>query len=263
MIVKTTPELAESFFEHLQILKISDFEIFVEKHELIEIDTNIFFEVNITDNLLEGKILNLVDLYGQLVPGQKSEIINPENFEKNEMVKKWNVMENFSIGFADADLILRKHFGFGIGLHPSTILTLRALYEVLSENKNIEHIVDVGSGSGILTLYAEKYSGDKIKNFTVFEIQEDAIHTMIENFLVNNMDFQNVHVNPELSQLKNLNPETTLFVANMRPAELKACENILNFGKIFIISGLMNDEENPVEMSGSKGMKFGEWRGEY
>ena len=56
MIVKTTPELAESFFEHLQILKISDFEIFVEKHELIEIDTNIFFEVNITDNLLEGKI---------------------------------------------------------------------------------------------------------------------------------------------------------------------------------------------------------------
>lgn len=279
MIIQTTPEIAEGLFEHLLIMKISDFEIKVSRHKLIDQSTKVFFTIESLGEEMQDKLLNLIELYNQLIPDQQTQIASYEDLTDTQDF--WTPVKDFSIGFSfDSPIRLKKKIGFGIGLHPSTILTLRALEEKL-KSKKIKTFVDIGSGSGILSIFTAKKG---IEEIIAFEIQDEAINAMKENFYLNNLDSTKIIFNPYITEeerkedirdaktiLNTTNElifetkifEKALFAANMRPAELKMCKDILSYSKKTIISGLMNGEENPIDINKEKELIFGDWRCEY
>ena len=301
MIVQTTPEIAEGLFEHLLQLQIYEFQIFASKHKIITPDTKIFFEIN---NLVEqkrDKLTDLFDLYNQLMPDQKTNLASKDDLENTQ--DYWTPVKDFDISFGsrysvipdsnresraldpriredDKWVRLSPQMGFGIGLHPSTILALQGLEKYIKRKAMQLHgsrLIDVGSGSGILSIYAAK---NGIENIIAFEIQDVALKTMRENFYLNNLDGSKIIFNPYITLeqkqedirdskqvlnttsemvLEELDFTNTLFVANMRPQDLDMCKDILSYAKHTIISGVL--ESDNYNLDGDV-IKFGEWRGE-
>lgn len=70
---------------------------------------------------------------------------------------------------------------FGTGLHETTRLCLRALKRYL---KNGNTLLDIGCGSGILSIYAAKYGASEVVGI---DIDENAVKVSEENFKINQL----------------------------------------------------------------------------
>lgn len=68
---------------------------------------------------------------------------------------------------------------FGTGTHPTTRLTLQALEAVV---RGGEEMIDVGTGSGILAIYARMLG---VRQVTANDISEDAVESAKRNFQLN------------------------------------------------------------------------------
>ncbi len=204
---------------------------------------------------------NLISLYNQLIPSQPTSIIKDlNNFDLQEY---WFPIHGFSIGLSqDVDIKLLKEIGFGIGLHPSTILTIRAIKEYIDKTE-ISNFVDVGAGSGILSIFYYKYlqQSKKVSNkIFVYESQDESLKTMSRNFTFNNLDLSNVYINPELQVLGSVDDET-LYAANMRPHEIYECKSILEKSQNLIVSGMMLKENLKFQHFIKKNsLIFDEWK---
>ena len=252
MIIETTIELGEALFEHLLILEIKDFEIFLEKHDLLNLETRVYYKIPELDPFVEVKISQLIDGYNEMVPKQKSNFLETL---PDDLQDFWTPVAGFDISVnKDSDkIVLMKDFGFGIGLHPSTILILQ---EMKNELVGVDAIVDIGSGSGILSLYA---ASKGIMKIYAMEVDLKAIETMKENFVFNKFD-------AELIFNSETTPDDALYLANMRPHELMKCEEILEKGQKIIISGLMKEDNLSENLNGfiqNKNLKkksgLGDW----
>ncbi|MEI7603613.1 MAG: 50S ribosomal protein L11 methyltransferase [bacterium] len=287
MIVQTTPEIAEGFFEHLLIMKITTFKIRVSEHKTLNEKVKVYFIIeDITDDE-QDKILNLIGLYNQLIPNQPTSIASSDEVVNTQ--DYWTPVSGFNItlnGKEENTILLQAKIGFGIGLHPSTVLTLTALDKILSMKtalKKYTTFVDIGSGSGILSMFVY-YKG--IDNIIAFEIQDEAIITMKENFYRNNLNTNAIVFNPYLNEeqrsdviqdykeilkttyeltMDKIDCSKAVFAANMRPKEIEMCRDILLLSEKTVISGMMDGEE--VSMVREKGLekelKFSEWRCRY
>lgn len=96
---------------------------------------------------------------------------------------------------------------FGTGTHPTTTLTLEALETVL---RGGETVLDVGTGSGVLSI-AAKYLG--AKDVYAFDLDEVAVRSAKEN-----MDMNEIAKNVEVSAndlLNGIEIESDVIVANI------------------------------------------------
>lgn len=73
---------------------------------------------------------------------------------------------------------------FGTGTHPSTVLSLRALEKVMDGG---ERVVDIGSGSGILSIAAAKLGA---ANVTALDLDDAAVQASRENVAINKVQSQ-------------------------------------------------------------------------
>lgn len=96
---------------------------------------------------------------------------------------------------------------FGTGTHPTTSLTLQALETVL---RGGETMLDVGTGSGVLSI-AGKYLG--AKKVYAFDLDEVAVQAAKENFDLN-PDSGEIHVAAN-DLLKGVEIEADVIVANI------------------------------------------------
>ena len=123
---------------------------------------------------------------------------------------------------------------FGDGSHPTTNLILENLLGLV-EGKTV---VDVGSGSGVLSLAASKLGA---KDVFALEIDLPSIKTMEQNICLNNT--KNVHINK--------NPqEFDIVLINMISSEQKIAlasyPYLLKEGAVFLISGILEKEKEEV-----------------
>ncbi|MCF3941812.1 50S ribosomal protein L11 methyltransferase [Oceanobacillus alkalisoli] len=131
---------------------------------------------------------------------------------------------------------------FGTGTHPTTILSIQALEKYLKQN---ESVIDVGSGSGILTIAAAKLGAAKIH---AFDLDEVAVKSSKANIQLNDLASE-ITVNQN-DLLKGINLEADLIVSNIL-AEIivkfvsDAWSNLKN-GGYFITSGIINDKKDMV-----------------
>lgn len=93
------------------------------------------------------------------------------------VVPQW---EDYTPKQADeAQIILDPGMSFGTGTHPTTILALTALEQVL---RGGEIVFDVGTGSGILSLAASKMGA---KSITACDLDQVAVQAALDNLNLN------------------------------------------------------------------------------
>ncbi len=78
------------------------------------------------------------------------------------------------------EIIINPQMSFGTGHHQTTYLVMKAMFGIDFENKTV---LDMGSGTGILAILAEKL---KCKSAVAIDIDEWAFQNTIDNIELNN-----------------------------------------------------------------------------
>ena len=120
-----------------------------------------------------------------------------EDLDDNIFLNKWkenfktlnidniNIVPNFIKEF-DKDklnIFIEPGNAFGTGQHETTKLCVREINKILSNNK-IDNFLDIGCGSGILSIIAEKLGA---KNVFAMDVDEKVELNLIENLKLNNI----------------------------------------------------------------------------
>lgn len=129
------------------------------------------------------------------------------------------------------DIILNCASAFGSGNHQTTQLVARQLYQIDVEGKSV---LDMGCGSGILTLLADKLGFEKL---TAVEILPEALENAKENFTKNNISGISV-----FSHLEDVRDSFDVILANMLAPTLiyfkDKLMSLLNEKGLLILSGI-------------------------
>lgn len=131
---------------------------------------------------------------------------------------------------------------FGTGTHPTTRLALLALEK---EIRGSESMIDVGTGSGVLSI-AAKYLG--AGEIDAYDIDDEAIKATKENVALNPIA-QDINIGTN-SLLDGISKKVDLIVANIL-AEIivpliPQAKECLNPGGKFITSGIINDKKDLI-----------------
>lgn len=146
---------------------------------------------------------------------------------------------------SDQEKIVRLDPGmaFGTGTHPTTRLSLQALEIVMQGN---ETILDVGTGSGVLSIAAKLMGAGPIQAFDVDDI---AVRSAEKNIQLNPAA-KDIHVSAN-DLLKGIHQQVDIVVANILaeiiiPLVPQAYEN-LKPGGYFLTSGIIKDKYEVVK----------------
>jgi len=131
---------------------------------------------------------------------------------------------------------------FGTGTHGTTSLSIKMIEKYLKKD---DKVLDVGCGSGILSIIASKLNA---KEIVAIDIDEEAIKASKENFIMNNVD----NVELLIGNLKDLYlKKTDILVANILSEILimliKDFVNVLDENSIFISSGIIIEKADLIK----------------
>ena len=131
---------------------------------------------------------------------------------------------------------------FGTGTHGTTSLSIKMIEKYLKKD---DKVLDVGCGSGILSIVASKLNA---KEIVAIDIDEEAIKASKENFIMNNVD----NVELLIGNLKDLYlKKTDILVANILSEILimliKDFVNVLDENSIFISSGIIIEKADLIK----------------
>ena len=136
---------------------------------------------------------------------------------------------------------------FGTGSHPTTSLCLEALEKMSLSNKKI---LDIGSGSGILSIAAKSFGASKI-----FAIDNDylAINSTESNFRLNfgNLDNLKIYLGPfdcliSKNSLKNFDFIFCNILAEVIKGIIPDISKCLNIDGEAIFSGILNSQKDEI-----------------
>jgi len=155
--------------------------------------------------------------------------------------------EDFPAGPEDILLDIDPGMAFGTGTHPTTMLCLTVLEKLLSGLLSEEKMLtalDVGTGSGILTIAAAKLG---IAHITAVDIDPEAVKIAQENCLLNGV---NDRVTVSDTPLALINGCFDIVLANILAEDLvRMAPDLvarLNPGGLLILSGILIEKETLV-----------------
>ncbi len=145
----------------------------------------------------------------------------------------------------EGDLVIRIDPGmaFGTGTHETTAGCIRLLEKYLREG---DRVLDVGSGSGILSIAAALLGSPAV---TAVDTDEDAVRITAENAAVNGMAERITSVKSDL--VRNVDGKYDIVVANLMAdlvEELSGgVREHMNEDGVFISSGILTEQNGKVE----------------
>ena len=169
-------------------------------------------------------------------------------FEEIDWEKQWELYSpNFFDGQAHIDLTRYqandKNFklcpgkGFGDLSHPTTRLMLK----LLSNNVSDKTVIDIGCGSGVLSIAAAKMGAKVVFGI---DIDQQAVRHAKNNTSINNLEAQ-VFISDRLPE-KNSFKNPTIILMNMIFSEQKIAweqnQWILPFAEKLIVSGILAEQ---------------------
>jgi ribosomal protein L11 methyltransferase len=150
------------------------------------------------------------------------------------------------------DIIIEPKMSFGTGHHATTYLMIK---EALELNFNKKTVVDMGSGTGILAILAEKKDAAKI---LAIDNNEWAYRNCRENINLN----KTKKITPILGDRKNLLQEKAdIILANINKnvlmEDIPYYANILNNNGFLVVSGIYKKDMHDItEKAKHAGLKY-------
>ena len=134
---------------------------------------------------------------------------------------------------------------FGVGTHESTFIAALMLEKYLKKYDKDIHILDVGTGTAILSIIAAKLD---FRHIFAIDISEDAIRTAKENIQINNIS-SNIALQKR-DIMKGIYGKYEVVIANLLPDIIdKVLGKIVKYTKeegIIILSGIIDTEFNRI-----------------
>ncbi|EXJ24117.1 Ribosomal protein L11 methyltransferase [Alkalibacterium sp. AK22] len=156
------------------------------------------------------------------------------------IVPQW---EEYAPNFLDERVCyLDPGLAFGTGTHPTTQLCIQALETLVRKD---DTILDVGTGSGVLSIVSALYGAGTIK---AYDLDEVAVNSARSNIRLNNLEDQiAVQAN---NLLHGIDAEADIIVANIL-AEIillfvEDAYRKLKQGGHFIMSGIISEKKDEV-----------------
>ncbi|SFE28763.1 50S ribosomal protein L11 methyltransferase [Alteribacillus iranensis] len=132
---------------------------------------------------------------------------------------------------------------FGTGTHPTTVLCLTMLEERIHGG---EAVIDVGTGSGILSIASAKFGAEQI---LALDVDDKAVQVAEENIDLNN-ESNRIHVRKN-NLLDYTEEKADIIVANILAEIILDMINeayqVLHSNGIFITSGIISRKREEVE----------------
>lgn len=139
------------------------------------------------------------------------------------------------------DLIITPKMSFGTGHHATTYLMVKEMEHINFQKK---HVIDFGTGTGVLAILAEKLGALKV---AAVDNDEWSIHNSLENIDANNCT--RIEVN-KLNQLSGL-PLVDILLANINRNVLTnaaaTISTLLAKGSLLLVSGFLVADEAAME----------------
>jgi ribosomal protein L11 methyltransferase len=135
---------------------------------------------------------------------------------------------------------------FGTGQHPSTRMCIEALENILLHDRSIAnwHVLDVGTGTGILGIAAAKLDAEKV---LCVDTDKKAVEIATQNALINNVSER---VAVRHGDIAKLSETFDLIVANINANTLIKLRphltRLLNSNGYLIISGIIEQETDNI-----------------
>ncbi|WP_028399252.1 50S ribosomal protein L11 methyltransferase [Ectobacillus panaciterrae] len=131
---------------------------------------------------------------------------------------------------------------FGTGTHPTTVMCIRALEKTVQEG---DHIIDVGTGSGILSIAAAKLGAAAVQ---AYDLDYVAVESAQMNVLLNKTE--NVVTVGQNNLLSNIEGPVDLVVANLLADIIllfvEDAAKVIKPNGLFITSGIIQTKQKEV-----------------
>ncbi|NBI29473.1 50S ribosomal protein L11 methyltransferase [Chengkuizengella marina] len=217
------------------------------------------------DELLKGLerfVKNLIELDINVGKADmKLQIVNEEDWanawkqyfkpvritEKITIKPTW---EDYDAGENECVVELDPGMAFGTGTHATTSLCLKALEKAQVEGKNV---IDVGTGSGILSIAVMKLGANKV---LALDLDPVAVSSAKENVRINQLEEKIKVQQSDLLQVLRITQDhtnqvkTQIVVANILAEIILTfiddVYNVLEHDGLFIASGIIKQKEDDV-----------------
>ncbi|MBM7558727.1 50S ribosomal protein L11 methyltransferase [Marinitoga litoralis] len=171
------------------------------------------------------------------------ESLKPFEFIKNIWIipdpeKSYDIPENVKV------IKIIPGTAFGTGLHPTTKLAAKNLIEVINDGADV---LDVGTGTGILSIIAKLYGANKI---LALDYDPLAVEKAKETFNLNNLEIE-VKQSDLLSSVEKTE-KYDIIIANivvpilLRLLDDEKLDHILNENGYLILSGINKEREEEM-----------------
>ncbi|NLN97121.1 MAG: 50S ribosomal protein L11 methyltransferase [Eubacteriaceae bacterium] len=170
------------------------------------------------------------------------EFFKPTRIGKRIVIKpSW---EHFEKKPQDIVIEMDPGMAFGSGTHETTQLCVRALEQHLKEG---DHVIDIGCGSGILSIVAKELGAKKVIAIDLDPVAVDVAKT---NFAHNQMEGVISLRQGDLTEVLGPEDQADIVVANiMADTIITLSETVSDFlkpGGLFISSGIINESIGKV-----------------
>lgn len=211
----------------------------------IEDNTSFLFFSSCADTLVERIIskqtgIALIERYEMTEEQWHGEKIAPYHIENICICPPWDQPAGFDIGVNK--ILLDPGVVFGTGKHQTTEDCLTLLFR-LCRKERIRHVLDIGTGTGILSLAAALSGASKV---FACDYNHLAVETTLRNVRLNRMEKRVLPFQAKGEEIVSMPGD--LLVANIHYDVMRHIINSPGFltKRWFILSGLLNSETRKI-----------------